>query len=135
MAEISHRTCALVIDALERAKLVERFQVGKSSIAKLNEGNAIISELLLPLLDRERAMVDEIEGSIHGQFGGMCQKIVLRGAATGAGKVYLIAEPGKIEKVKALAREMAAGFEERYGFDIEFRAFTYEDAPLDMVLG
>lgn len=115
--------------------MVASSRVGKSSIVRLNEGNAIVSELILPLLQRERELVSEIEGSIQRQFGPLSQKLVMRGVATGAGEVELIAEPDKLDRLKALADEMTAGLEERYGFDVEFRVFSYDNAPLELIIG
>ncbi|MBI3552577.1 MAG: hypothetical protein HY077_08655 [Elusimicrobia bacterium] len=133
IAGVSHETCAHVLAELARSRLVEIHRIGKSSTASLNDGNAIISELILPLLDRERQMVDEIGRDIDRQFAPLCLKVVMRGVMTGVGSVDLIVAEENLARVRRLAEETAAGLEERYGFDIEFRVHTFADAPLELV--
>lgn len=132
-AGISHQTCAVVIKNLERFRLVNLASMGNCSVATLNESNAIVSELLLPLFDKERAMVSDVEGTIRRRLGNSCQRIFMRQAASGVGEVDLIT--AEVDQMKAVAAELSAGFEERYGFDIRFNVYSYRDAPLSLVTG
>src|SRR5205807_2300421 len=99
---------------------------------RLNDHHAIISELMLPLLDREQQMVGEIGRDIQRQFDS-CRKIVLKNVMTGAGTVDLITTGENLARVRAQAEEMAAGLEERYGFDVDFRVYTFADVPLEVI--
>ena len=49
------------------------------------------------------------------------------------GSVSLITRKEGADQVRLAAQELAAGFEERYGLEIEFRVFTLEDAPLELL--
>ena len=132
-AGISHQTCVRVLASLEKRRLVEVVRIGKTVTASLNESHAIISELILPLLDRERRMVDDVGRDIHRQFGPLCRKIVQKDVVTGVGTVQLLAADEHLPAVRRLAEEMAAGLEERYGFEVEFRVHGFSDAPLEIV--
>jgi DNA-binding phage protein len=132
-AGINHQTFVEVLAAMAKYRIVEIMRVGKSSTALLNESNAIVSELILPLLDKERLMVDDIGRDINRQFGALCRKIVFKDVATGVGTVDLVAADENLPIVRRLAEEMAAGLEERYGFDIDFRVHTLAGAPQEIV--
>lgn len=99
----------------------------------MNESHAIISDLVLPLLNKERELIDGVEGAIRREFENICQKLVLNGVMTGGGKVSMIVNPENRAQVEALARETAAGISERYGLEVDFRVYTYADAPEDVV--
>ena len=99
----------------------------------MNEGSAIISDLVLPLLNKERELIDGVEGTIRREFGGLCQKLILNGVMTGEGRVSMIVNPENRARVKSLARETAAGISERYGLEVDFQVYTYADAPEDVV--
>lgn len=133
VAGISHQSCADILDCLERAKLVERIRVGKSRAVRMNENHAIISDLVLPLLNKERELIDGIEGSIRREFGALCHKIILKGVMRGNGQVEMIVSPESRAQVESLARKAAAGIGERYGLDMDFRVYTYADAPEEVV--
>ncbi len=107
--------------------------MGRSATVKLNDDHAILSELVLPLLDRERHLVNEIGRDINREFEPLCRKIVLKDVMTGVGTVDLITTDENLEQVRKMADMTAAGLEERYGFEIEFRVYTFANAPIEII--
>ena len=41
--------------------------------------------------------------------------------------------PDKVKEAKRRLEELAAGLEERYGFNIKFNVYTYDDVPMDLL--
>lgn len=132
-AGLNHQSCADILRELERLGMALREAEGRYVYYSLDPENALVSELIIPLFEREKTLVDEIQGSIRSRFADNCLKIVIDGAAAGIGSVSLITRKEGADHVRRAAQELAAGFEERYGLEIEFRVFTLDDAPLELL--
>jgi hypothetical protein len=87
------------------------------------------------MLDGEKHMVDDVGRNIDQRFGSYCLKMKMKDVMTGRGRVLLVVPEERRDEAKNAAEELAARLEERYGFEIEFRVYTWADAPPELSFG
>lgn len=101
-AGINHQGAAVALAALARLGLVERRPAGRSDQWRLDRRRWIVSELLLPLFEREAEHADGVAGAIKKGLRGKAAAVLLGGAAA-KGRL----EPGR--PVELIVVEGASG--------------------------
>lgn len=80
MAGINHQGAAVALAALAKLGLVERRPAGRSDQWRLDRGRWLMTELLLPLFEREAEHADAVAGSVKKVLRGKAAAVLLGGA-------------------------------------------------------
>ncbi|PIR15421.1 MAG: hypothetical protein COV48_14450, partial [Elusimicrobia bacterium CG11_big_fil_rev_8_21_14_0_20_64_6] len=102
LAGINHQGAAVALAALAGLGLVERRPAGRSDQWRLDRSRWLVSELLLPMLEREAGHADAVVAAIKRGLRGKAAAVFVAGAAA----------KGRLEPCQALelvAIEGAAG--------------------------
>lgn len=68
-ASVNHQACAVALRKLEALGVVKRQGAGRTQLIRLNFANHLVSDLVLPLLRRERELPATIQHDIANHFG------------------------------------------------------------------
>ena len=141
LAGINHQGAAVALGALAKLGLVERRPAGRSDQWRLDRRRWLMSELLLPLLEREAEHADAVAGALKKALRGKAAAVLLGGAAA-KGRL----EPGwPIELVvvesaagrRALSealRSLTALLKERWALELSVRVLPRREAARAVAL-
>ena len=134
-AGINHQGAAVALAALEALGLVERRAEGRAGLWRLDRRRWLVSELLLPLLEREAEHARGVAGAVKKGLRGKAAAVLLGGAAAKGRQ-----EPGKPLELVAVEgpagrrplgealRALAAGLREDWGLELETRVLSRREA-------
>jgi DNA-binding transcriptional ArsR family regulator len=135
LAGINHQGAAVALADLAKLGLVERRPAGRSSQWRLDRRRWLLSELLLPLLEKENEHADGVADMIKKALRGKAAAILLAGAAA-KGRL----EPGQAIEVIAVegpsgrralgeaVRELTTELSERWSLKLDVRVLTRREA-------
>ena len=135
VAGINHQGASVALAALATLGLVERRPSGRSDQWRLDRRRWLMTELLLPLLEREAEHADAVAGAIKKALRGKAGAVLLGGAAS-QGRL----EPGRPVELVVVEgaggrrdlsdglRGLAALVKERWTLDLEVRVLTRREA-------
>lgn len=135
LAGINHQGAAVALAGLARLGLVERRPAGRSDQWRLDRKGWLMSELLLPLLEREAehagAVVDAIRKGLRGKaaavfVGGEAAK----GRLFPGGAVELVVVEGALGRrpLSEALRDLGARLREQWSLPLEARVLARRDA-------
>jgi DNA-binding transcriptional ArsR family regulator len=135
VAGINHQGASVALAALAKLGLVERRPAGRSDQWRLDRRRWLMTELLLPLFEREAEHADAVAGAIKKALRGKAEAVLLGGAAakgrleSGRPVELVIAEGagGRRELSDAL-RGLAALVKERWTLELEVRVLARREA-------
>lgn len=135
LAGINHQGAAVALAALAKLGLVERRPAGRSDQWRLDRRRWLMTELLLPLFEREAEHADAVADSVKKSLRGKAAAVLLAGAAA-KGRL----EPGRALELivvegamgRRLLSEALRGLEalmlERWTLKLEVRVLTRREA-------
>lgn len=135
LAGINHQGAAMALMGLAALGLVERRPAGRSDQWRLDRRGWLMSELLLPLLEREAehagAVVDAIRKGLRGKTAA-----VFLGGAAAKGRlepgrpVELVVVEGALGRrsLSEALRDLGARLEEQWSLPLEARVLPRRDA-------
>jgi hypothetical protein len=141
LAGINHQGAAVALAGLAELGLVERRPAGRSDQWRLDRRRWLMSELLLPLLEREAEHADAVAGAIKKGLRGKAAAVLIAGAAA-KGRL----EPGRALELivveghagrRALGesvRGLAALLRERWSVELAVRVLSGRDAARAVAL-
>ena len=80
LAQVNHQACATALRRLEEAGVVQRQGSGQSQLFRLNRQHAVVRELVLPLLTRERESFRGLLRRLGRLVTGRCARAVVFGS-------------------------------------------------------
>ena len=135
LAGINHQGAATALAALAKLGLVERRPAGRSDQWRLDRRRWLVSELLLPLLEREAEHAEAVAGAIKKGLRGKAASVMLGGAAS-RGRL----EPGRPVELVILEgalgrrilsealRDLSERLKEQWSLTLEVRVLTRREA-------
>ena len=117
-AGINHQGAAVALAGLEKLGLVERRPAGRSDQWRLDRRRWLMTELLLPLLEREGAHADAVAGEIKKALRGRAEAVLI--AAKGPLQLIIVEGRRSSEAVRGLT----ALLKERWALDVEIRSVS-----------
>jgi len=118
LAGINHQGAAVALAGLAKLGLVERRPAGRSDQWRLDRRRWLMSELLLPLLERESAHADAVAEEIKKALRGKAEAVLI--AAKGPLQLTIVEGRRSSEAVRGLT----ALLKERYALDFEIRSVS-----------
>ena len=79
-ARINHQTCAVALGRLEEMGVVRRQGSGQSQLFRLNRENALVGDLLIPLLKKEREVFPRIIRRMGEMVADRCLRALVFGS-------------------------------------------------------
>ncbi|MBI4060037.1 MAG: winged helix-turn-helix transcriptional regulator [Elusimicrobia bacterium] len=135
LAGINHQGAASALAALEKLGLVERRPAGRSDQWRLDRGRWLMSELLLPLFEREAEHADAVAGAIKKGLRGKAAAVLIAGAAARGSleperPVELVIVEGAAGRrtLSEAVRGLTALLRERWSLGLEARVLTRREA-------
>ena len=122
-AGLNHQTCAVALRKLEQLGAVSRMGSGKTQLLRLNVENYLVSDLILPLLRKERQWIPTVHKAVVQFYESSALTITIFGSSArgedtpGSDLDVLIVVRNANEK-RAVLRAAASGnfdFMQRYG--------------------
>lgn len=118
LAGINHQGAAVALAGLAKLGLVERRPAGRSDQWRLDRRKWLMTELLLPLLEREAAHADAVANEIKKALRGRAEAVLI--AATEPLQVIVVEGRRSSEAVRGLK----ALLEGRWALDVEIRSVS-----------
>lgn len=131
LAGINHQGAATALAGLERLGLVARRPAGRSDQWRLDRSRWIMSELLLPLFEREAALADAVAGAVKKALRGKAAAVCIGGAAAKGRlepgqpfELIVVELPAGRRALSDAARELASLFSERWSLTLTVRVLS-----------
>ncbi len=141
LAGINHQGAAVALAALAGLGLVERRPAGRSDQWRLDRRRWLMSELLLPLLEREAEHADGVADAIKKGLRGKAAAVLLGGAAAkgrlepGRPVELVVVENGAGRRTLSEAlRSLAALLKERWALELSVRVLARREAARAVAL-
>ena len=135
LAGINHQGAAMALADLAKLGLVERRPVGRSSQWRLDRRRWLLSELLLPLLEKENEHADGVADAIKKALRGKAAAILLAGAAAKGRlesgqtlEVIAVEGSGGRRPLGEAIRALTAELSELWSLTLEVRVLTRREA-------
>jgi predicted nucleotidyltransferase len=80
LAQVNHQACATALRRLEETGVVERQGSGQTQLFRLNREQAVVRDLILPLLTRERAVFQGLLRRLGRLVAGRCARAMVFGS-------------------------------------------------------
>ena len=132
---INHQGAASALAALEALGLVARRPAGRSDQWRLDRRGWLVSELLLPLFEREAEHADAVADAIKKSLRGKAAAVLLGGAAAkgrleaGAPVELVVLEgAGGRRPLSEALRGLAALMKERWALELRARTLSRTEA-------
>lgn len=136
LAGINHQGAATALAGLERLGLVARRPAGRSDQWRLDRRRWIMSELLLPLFEREAALADSVAGAVKKALRGKAAAVLVGGAAAKgrlepgqAFELVVVELPAGRRALADAVRGLAALFEDRWSLGLTVRFLSRREGP------
>jgi hypothetical protein len=127
-ADINHQGAANALAALEALGLVERRPAGRSDQWRLDRRRWLVSELLLPLFEREARHADAVAGEIKACLRGKASAVFLGGSAAQGRyepempvELVLVEGGGGRRALSEAVRALTEQLRERWSLGLEVR--------------
>lgn len=135
LAGINHQGAAAALAALAKLGLVERRPEGRSDQWRLDRGRWIVTELILPLFEREAGLPGAVAGAIKKALRGRAAAVFIGGAAA-QGRLeserpldlVLVEGAGGRRGLAEAVRGLAALMKERWSLELEVRVLPRSEA-------
>lgn len=134
-AGINHQGAAVALAALAKLGLVERRPAGRSDQWRLDRSRWLISELLLPLLEREAEHADAVAGAIKMGLRGKADAVLIAGAASKGRlepgrplELVVVEGPAGRRILSEAVRGLAALMKERWSLELAVRVLSRREA-------
>lgn len=134
-AGINHQGAAAALAALARLGLVERRPAGRSDQWRLDRRRWIMSELILPLFEREARHAGAVVDAIRKGLRGKAAAVLIGGAAAKGSlepgrplDLVLVEGPAGRRPLSEALRGLAALMKERWSLDLEVRLLPRREA-------
>lgn len=118
LAGINHQGAAVALSGLEKLGLVERRPAGRSDQWRLDRRRWLMSEVLLPMLEREAAHAGAVVSEIKKALRGKAAAVLI--PAKGPLELIIVEGRRSFEAVRALS----ALLEERWALEVKIRSVT-----------
>lgn len=134
-AGINHQACKQALDRLEAIGLVIRQGSGHTQLLRLNFGNALVQNALLPLFRAEKDFRAQLRSAITRGLGKEARTATIFGSAARKEDrpgsdidLLLVAEPGRKTELADKAAEFGRNFTKRYGIRLSPIIYTAAEA-------
>lgn len=134
-AGVNHQSAAVALSGLAGLGLVERRPAGRSDQWRLDRRRWLMSELLLPLLEREAEHAGAVADAIKKGLRGKAAAVLLAGAAAkgrlAAGQaveLIVVEGPAGRRAVGDAVRGLAALMDERWALGLTVRVLARREA-------
>lgn len=117
-AGINHQGAAVALAGLAKLGLVERRPAGRSDQWRLDRRKWLMTELLLPLLEREAAHADAVANEIKKALRGRAEAVLIAAKEP----LQLIVVEGR--RSSEAIRGLKALLEGRWALDVEIRSVS-----------
>jgi DNA-binding transcriptional ArsR family regulator len=131
LAGINHQGAAVALAALAGRGLVERRPAGRSDQWRLDRRGWLMSELLLPLLEREAEHADAVAGAIRKALRGKAAAVLVGGSAAKgrlapgqALELVVVEGPGGRRPLADAVRGLASLLKERWSLGSTVRVLS-----------
>lgn len=135
VAGINHQGAAVALAALAKLGLVERRPAGRSDQWRLDRRRWLMTELLLPLFEREAQHADAVADAIKKALRGKAASVLLAGAAAkgrldAGDALELVVVEGAMGRrtLGEALRGLSALLMERWTLKLEVRVLTRREA-------
>ncbi len=135
VAGINHQGAAMALADLAKLGLVERRPAGRSSQWRLDRRRWLLSELILPLLEREAEHADAVADAIKKSLRAKAAAVLLGGAAAKGRlepgqplEVIAVEGPGGRRALGEAVRALTAEFLDLWSLTLEVRVLTRREA-------
>lgn len=118
LAGINHQGAAVALAGLAKLGLVERRPAGRSDQWRLDKRKWLMTELLLPLLEREAAHADAVANEIKKALRGRAEAVLIAAKEP----LQLIVVEGR--RSSEAVRGLKALLEERWALAVEVRSVS-----------
>lgn len=141
LAGINHQGAAVALAALAKLGLVERRPAGRSDQWRLDRRRWVMSELLLPLLEREGEHADAVADAIRKALRGKAAAVLIAGAAAKGRlapgqtlELVAVEAPGGGRALGDAVRGLAALMNERWSLELAVRVLSRREATRAVAL-
>jgi DNA-binding transcriptional ArsR family regulator len=135
LAAINHQGAAVALAALAKLGLVERRPAGRSDQWRLDRRRWLLTELLLPLFQREAELADAVANAIKKGLRGKADVILIAGAAAKGRlepgqpvELILVAGAGGRRPLSEGVRELSSLMAEQWSLKLEARVLSRAEA-------
>jgi DNA-binding transcriptional ArsR family regulator len=135
LAGINHQGAAAALLELAKLGLVERRPEGRRAQWRIIRTNWIVSELLMPLYEREAGLPGTVAGSIRTALRGKCAAVLIGGEAAkghlepGRPMELVLVEGGAGRRLLSEAvHGLAALMKKRWSLELEVRVLSRNQA-------
>lgn len=135
MAGINHQGASVALGALAALGLVERRPAGRSDQWRLDRRRWLVSEVLVPLLERETEHAEGVVQAVQAALKGAAVAVLVSGQAAkgrlAPGKplelIVVEGAPGRRRIAESL-RSLKATLDERWGLALDARVLSKREA-------
>jgi DNA-binding transcriptional ArsR family regulator len=135
-AGINHQAAALALRALEKAGIVQRRELPRSIVWRLDRRRYLVDEMLLALFEGEVRHVNDLVASIKEHLDRKADAVIIVGdAAKGrlqAGKpleLILLCESSRRRALSEAVRDLAHDLDERFAIPLKVETIGRKEAP------
>lgn len=135
LAGINHQGASVALTALAELGLVERRPAGRSDQWRLDRNRWLMSELLLPLLEREAEHADAVAAAIKKGLRGKASAVLIGGAAAKgrleAGKpleLVVVEGAGGRRPLSESLRDLGGRLKEQWALTLDTRVLSKREA-------
>ena len=135
LAGINHQGASVALAALEKIGLVERRPAGRSDQWRLDRRRRLVSEMLLPLLQRESQYALGVADAVKKGLRGKAAAVLIAGEAAkgrlepGASLELVAVEgPGGRRPLGEAVRVLSAQLREDWALELDVRVLTRREA-------
>ncbi len=133
LSGLNHQTVALALADLEKHGIVQRRLWGAQEVRwRLDTRRWLVTELIVPMLDKEAAHPESISAALKARFKGVGRGLLLHGEAAkgklAPGKPLKLAVVGGGRAAADVVRGVVTEFRERYGLAVEGKVVTETEA-------
>ncbi|MDD5302526.1 MAG: MarR family transcriptional regulator [Elusimicrobia bacterium] len=135
LAGINHQGAAAALAALAKLGLVERRPAGRSDQWRLDRRRWIMTELILPLFEREAELAGAVADAIKKGLRGKAAAVLVGGEAAKGRleperplELVLVEGAGGRRSLTEAVRGLAALMKERWSLELEVRVLSRREA-------
>ncbi|MFI5346736.1 MAG: hypothetical protein ACHQ51_10215 [Elusimicrobiota bacterium] len=135
-AGINHQAAALALHALEKAGIVQRREMPRSIVWRLDRRRYLVDEMLLALFEGEVRHVNDVVASIKGHLDRKADAVIIVGSAAkgrlAAGEpleLIVLCESARRRALSEAVRVLARELDERFAIPLKVETLSRKEAP------
>jgi len=142
-ANISHTAAAATLKDLEAMGLTSHVRIGRADAYELVRANAYVERMVLPLIEAEQAIVDQLKADLTETFSEHCVSLILFGSyATGEQQELsdidlfaLAPDERRKQRIEEVGCRTLDHFVQTYGSPLSLLVYTLAEAREHLPVG